>query len=72
MRGSVEINGIFGLKCINYGPKWDILDYWGTIIFWFYYPFISYQRIKVYRVKKMDMGRFHWNNGVSGKLNPIK
>ena len=30
MRGSVEINGTFGLKCIHYGPKGDILDYWRT------------------------------------------
>ena len=31
-----------------------------------YYPIISYQKIKVYRVETMDMGRFHWNNGVIG------
>ena len=31
-----------------------------------YYPIISYRKIKVYRVKTMDMGRYHWNNGVSG------
>ena len=31
-----------------------------------YYPIISYQKIKVYRVETMDMGRSHWNNGVSG------
>ena len=31
-----------------------------------YYPIISYQRIKVYRVETMDMGRSHWNNGVIG------
>ena len=31
-----------------------------------YYPIISYQKIKVYRVKTMDMGISHWNNGVSG------
>ena len=30
-----------------------------------YYPIISYQKIKVYRVETMDMGRSHWNNGVS-------
>ena len=32
-----------------------------------YYPIISYRNIKVYRVETMDMGRYHWNNGVSGK-----
>ena len=37
-----------------------------------YYPIISYQRIQVYRVEKMDMGIFIWINGVSGKCNPSK
>ena len=44
-------------------------------IFWtiweqpyFYYPIISYQRIKVYRVETMDMGRSHCTNGVSGTV----
>ena len=31
-----------------------------------YYPIISYQWIKLYRVETMDMGRSHWNNGVIG------
>ena len=30
-----------------------------------HYPIISYQKIKVYRVEIMNMGRSHWNNGVS-------
>ena len=30
-----------------------------------YYRIISYQNIKVHRVETMDMGRSHWNNGVS-------
>ena len=29
-----------------------------------YDPIISYQKIKVYSVETMDMGRSHWNNGV--------
>ena len=33
-----------------------------------YYPIISYRKIKVYRVETMDMGRYHWNNGVSGTI----
>ena len=37
-----------------------------------YYPIISYQGIKVYRDETMDMSIFFWNNGVSGKFNPIK
>ena len=31
-----------------------------------YYPIISYQRIKVYRVETMDIGISHWSNGVIG------
>ena len=31
-----------------------------------YYPILSYQNIKVYRVETMDMGRSQWKNGVSG------
>ena len=32
---SVARNGIFSLKWIHDGPTGDILDYWGTLIFWF-------------------------------------
>ena len=31
-----------------------------------YYPIISYLRINVYRAETMDLGRYHWNNGVIG------
>ena len=67
MRGSVSRNGIFSLKWRHYVPKGDILDYRGTLIFLVYYPIISYQSMEVYKVKKMDIGRFCWKNGVSGK-----
>ena len=50
----VSINDIFGIKWRYYGPKRDILDHWGKLIF-FNYTIISYQRIKVYRVDIMDM-----------------
>ena len=30
----------------------------------FYYPIISYQKIKVYRVETMDMGISQWSKGV--------
>ena len=40
----------------------------GENSYFVYYPIISYLRIKVYRVETMDMGRSHWNNGVSGKV----
>ena len=33
-----------------------------------YYPIISYQRIKVYRVETMYMGISHWKNGAIGKF----
>ena len=48
----------------------------GKEIFWtigehlyiyFFYPIISYQRIKVYRVETMDMGSFRCGNGVIRK-----
>ena len=32
------------------------------------YPIMYYRKIKVYRVKTMNMGRSHWNNGVSGTI----
>ena len=32
----------------------------------YYHPIISYQRIEVYMVKIIDMGRSHWNNGAIG------
>ena len=73
MREIVAINGIFSLKWRHYYPKGDILDYWGMTIFLLIillYPIK--ERIKVYTVETMDMGRLRWNNGVSGKWNPIK
>ena len=35
MRGGVAINGIFRFKWRHYGPKVDILEYWGMTMFWF-------------------------------------
>ena len=63
MRGSVAINYIFSIIWRCYGPKRDILDYRGTIIFCLLSYYIL-RRIKVYRVETMDMGRSHWNNDV--------
>ena len=40
----------------------------GEQTYFVYYPIISYRKIKVYRVESMDMGRSHWNNGVSGTI----
>ena len=56
---------IFSIICICYGPKRDILDYWGTSYF-VYDPIIYYRRIKVYRFETMYMGISYWNNGVIG------
>ena len=32
------------------------------------YPIISYRKIKVYSIETINMGRSHWNNGVSGTI----
>ena len=47
---------------VQNGIFWTI----GEELYIVYYPIISYQKIKVYRVETMDMGRSHWNNGVIG------
>ena len=47
---------------VRNGIFWAI----GEQLYIVYYPIISYQKIKVYRVETMDMGRYHWNNGVVG------
>ena len=40
----------------------------GEQLYIVYYPTISYQKIKVYRVETMDIGRSHWKNGVIGTI----
>ena len=47
---------------VQNGIVWTI----GEQSYFVYYPIISYQRINVYRVGKMDMGISHCNNGVIG------
>ena len=47
---------------VQNGIFWNIEEQ----IYLVYYPIIYYQKIKVYRVETMDMGRSQWNNGVSG------
>ena len=37
-------------------------------LYFVYYTIISYLRIKVSGVEKLDMGGSHWNNGVSGTV----
>ena len=49
---------------VRNGIFWTI----GEQTYFVYYPIIYYRKIKVYRVETMDMGRSHWNNGVSGTI----
>ena len=46
------------------GIFWTI----GEQTYFVYDPIISDRKIKVYRVETIDMGRSHWNNGVSGTI----
>ena len=67
MKGSETINGILSLNwrhLVQNGIFWTI----GKYSYFVYYPIISYLRIKVYRVGKMDTGISHWKNGVSGNI----
>ena len=52
---------------VRNGILWTI----GEQSYIFYYPIISYQNIKVYKVETMDMGRSRWNNNVIGKFSHI-
>ena len=47
---------------VRNGIFWTI----GEQTYFYYYPIIYYQRIKVYRVETMDMGISHWKNGFIG------
>ena len=49
---------------VRNGVFWTI---WEQTYF-VYYPIISYQKIKIYRVETIDMGISRWNNGVSGTI----
>ena len=53
---------LFGDVIVQKGRFWSI----GEKSYFVYYPIIYDQRIKVYRVETMNMGRSHWNNCVSG------
>ena len=55
---------LFGDVMVQNEIFWTI----GEQPYFVYDPIISYQKIKVYRVEIMDMGRSHWNNGVSGTI----
>ena len=47
---------------VRNGIFWTI----GEQSYFVYFTIISCQRINVYMVDTMDMGRYYWNNGVSG------
>ena len=53
---------LFGDVMVQNGIFWTIEEQTYLV----YYPIIYYRKIKVYRVEIVDMGRYHWNNGVSG------
>ena len=50
---------------VQNGIFWTI----GEQLYMIDYPIMSYRKINVYRFETMNMGRSHWNNGVSGKCN---
>ena len=63
---SLTRNYIIHIIWRHYGPKLDILDHWGTIIFGLLYYYILLKD-KVYRVETIDMGISHrkwcqWEN----------
>ena len=62
MKREITSSVLFGDVMVRNGIFWTI----GEQTYFVYYPIISYQKIKVYRVETMDIGRSHWNNGVSG------
>ena len=51
---------------IQNGIFWTI----GEQLYIIDYHIMSYRKIKVYRVETMNMGRSHWNNGVSKTILP--
>ena len=49
---------------VQNGIFWTI----GEQLYMIDYSIMYYQKIKVYRVETMNMGRSQWNNGVSGTI----
>ena len=47
---------------VQNGIFWTI----GKQLYMIDYPIMSLRKIKFYRAETMNMGRSHWNNGVSG------
>ena len=50
------------------GVFWTI----GEHLYFVYFPLISYQRIKFYRIETINMVILIYNNGVGVKFNPSK
>ena len=64
-------NDILSLKLIYYGPKSDILDYWGTPIFCLLPCCILSKDKGLQGLNNrygVSLGRFSCNNAVSGKM----
>ena len=49
---------------VRNGVFWTI----GEQLYIIDYPIRSYQKIKLYRAKTMNMERSHWKNGASGTI----
>ena len=64
MEQEIASSVLFGDIMVQNGIFWTI----GEQTYVIYYPIIYYRKIKVYRFETMDMGRSHWNNGVSGTV----
>ena len=64
MEQEIASSVLFGYAMVRNGIFWTIEEQ----SYFVYYPIISYQKIKFYWVKIMDMRRSHWNNGVSGTV----
>ena len=47
---------------VQNGIFWTI----GEQSYFVYYPIILYEWIKFYRFEIIDMGIYHWNNGITG------
>ena len=62
MQQEITSSVLFGDVMVPNRIFWTI----GEQTYFVDHPIISYRKIKVYGVETMDMGRSHWNNGVSG------
>ena len=64
MKQEITSSVLFGDVMVQNGIFWTI----GEQLYIIHYPIMYYRKIKVYRVKTMNMGRSNWKNGVSGTI----